>query len=296
MRTLAAYPALLVFFLAAATASCQTAQSSATAVQDRPSPWTVVDIRERQRDEVPFEESSHYLWPSPDRNSVLGPDSLRARVRIDEEHHPHLELEDLRTGDITPLLDASTLPHWSPDGTYIACSHWKSQRRPWDLAVVEVASRKLVVSPDLDASVSLMKWSPDSRALGVAGVFYRERKSILYALAFPAGSVAVLDTVDLVADYNFAWSPDGRWIAFTQPTQLDHLGEDPVAADLWIVEPATRRKWCVLETPDWIETSPLWITNRSIQIDRTHWDGSELGVEQRRVVELTLWEASPTSL
>jgi Tol biopolymer transport system component len=132
-----------------------------------------------------------------------------------------------------------------------------------------------------------MKWSPDSRTLAAAGVVYARPRSMLYTVSVPEGRVTGLDTLDVLAAYEFSWSPDGRWIAFSRPTQLDHLGEDPIAADLWIAEAESGETWLVLETPDWVESNPLWITNRSIQIDRFRLDGDQRGVEQRVVVELS---------
>ncbi len=73
-------------------------------------PWTVASVRERRAGEIPFEEASRYLWPSPDANNVPGPDSLVARVRTDAKLHPYIELEDLRNGKAIRLLDAWR--HW----------------------------------------------------------------------------------------------------------------------------------------------------------------------------------------
>ena len=126
-----------------------------------PNPWTVVSIRELRTGEVPFEEASRYLWPSTDANNVPGPDSLVAHVRTDEKHHAYIELEDLRTGGVLPLLKANAcLPQWSPDGKYIACSVWKSPRQLGQLTVVDVATRTVILDPGVDGITT--KWSPDS--------------------------------------------------------------------------------------------------------------------------------------
>jgi Tol biopolymer transport system component len=138
----------------------------------------------------------------------------------------------------------------------------------------------ILLNPEVRASAADMKWSPDSRTLVADGVIYARPRSMLYTVSVPEGKVTVLDTLAVLAGYEFSWSPDGRWIAFSRPTRLDRLSEDPVAADLWIADARTGATWLVLETPDWIESNPLWITNRTIQVDRVHWDGSEPGVEQ----------------
>ena len=251
-------------------------------------PWSVVSVRERLSGEVPFEESSRYLWPSPDANNVPGPDSLVVRVITNEEHHPYVWLEDLRTGKSSLLLDAwASLPHWSPDGKYITCVVWKSRGRPHELTVVDVATRTLLLDPEVGSSVSDIKWAPDSRTIAADGVIYGRPKSMLYTVTVPEGKVTVLDSLDVLAHYEVSWSPNGRWIAFSRPTVLDHLGEDPVAADLWVADPETGKIWPILETPDWVESNPLWITDNTILIERVHWDGIHLGIEQQMVVELS---------
>jgi len=106
-------------------------------------------------------------------------------------------------------------------------------------------------------------------------------------VTFPEGTVMVLDTVDVLADYEFSWSPDGRWIVFSRPTKLDNLGEVIVAADLWIADARTGSAWSLLETPEWVESNPLWVIHDAIQVDRAHSDGREVGATQRVIVELS---------
>jgi hypothetical protein len=250
-------------------------------------PWVVLAVRERTADEIPFEERTRYLLPPLDANTVTGPDSLRALVQIDEEHHPHLYLEDQRTGATTPLLAGwASLPHWSPDGRYISCVVWKSPRQPHELTVIDVPARQVILDPDVEASGAMMKWSPDSRSLVASGVMYGRPRPLLYTLTVPDGSVRVLDSLTILSEYDFSWSPDARFIAFSRPTALDER-EDPIASDLWIADVATAQKWLVLETAEWIEATPLWITDRAIQVDQAHWDGAHRGVERRRVIELS---------
>jgi Tol biopolymer transport system component len=109
---------------------------------------------------------------------------------------------------------------------------------------------------------------------------------MLYAVSIPDGKVTVLDSLDVLASHDFSWSPDGRWLAFTRPTELDRMGEYPVAADLWIADTETGNTWPLLEGPEWVESDPLWITARSIQVNRRDRDGDELGAEQVVVIEI----------
>lgn len=248
--------------------------------------WSVERVRDRRPGEISFEESSGYTYASRDRNRVPGPDSLVARVRIDD-HRPHLELVDLRTETVMPLVDGyASLPHWSPDGTYISCVVWTSISRPHELVIIDVASRQVVVDPDVPASGTDMKWSPDGRMLAASGNLYGRPRGLVYVARVPDGHVAVLDTLEVISDPQLSWSPNSRWLAFTKPVMPDDTDEDPVAAELWIAEPATGDRWQVTTTDGWIEANPRWITNRSILLDRAHWNGSERGVETTVVLEL----------
>jgi Tol biopolymer transport system component len=218
---------------------------------------------------------------------VAGPDGLRAVVRTDDEHHARVFVEDARAGTTSLLLDAWTcLPRWSPDGRWIACDVWRSIKRHAELTIVDARARTPVIDPDVAASLSDMKWSPDSRTIAADGGAYDHPGTVLYTVAIPGGAVSVLDTCATFSDYDFSWSPNGRWIAFARPTEVDPVGGDPIAADLWVVEPATGTKQQLLFTPDWIEGRPLWITDRTIQIDQVRWSGDDWEGERQRVVEL----------
>ncbi|MDH4037200.1 MAG: hypothetical protein OEX18_14805 [Candidatus Krumholzibacteria bacterium] len=274
--------ACLITFTAAAGCSAQSNPPPTN-------PWTVVAVRERRAGEVPFEERSSYLWPTPDPNNVPGPDSLIARVESDEQLHSFIDIEDLRTGESHRLIDANAfLPHWSPDGRYLGCEVWKSPGQLSELTVVDVATRSVIIDPEIGASAGQMKWSPDSRILAADGVIYGRPRTMLYAVKIPEGLVIPLDTLQVLGDYEFSWSPDGQWIAFSRATRLDRHGDHPIAADLWIADTQSGRKWPLLETTDWVETNPLWITDGSLQIDRSHVDGGSLGPKQRVVIELSI--------
>jgi len=109
---------------------------------------------------------------------------------------------------------------------------------------------------------------------------------MLYTVAVPDGKVTILDSLEVLVDYDFSWSPDGRWLAFTRPTALDEMGEYPVAADLWIADTETGKTWPLIEGPEWVESNPLWITARSIQVNRSAREGDSLRAEQVVVVEI----------
>lgn len=250
-----------------------------------PSPWTVTLVRERRADETPLEESNPYLKESPG-NYAPGPDSLVARVSI-IQRRGHIEILDLRTGKAERLLEATAaLPMWSPDGRYISCVSWKSTRQPHELMIVNVASKKVLIDPHVRASGTKAKWSPDSRKIVASGVINATPRSMLYSVSVPDGRVSVLDSLQVLMDYDFSWSPDGRFLAFNRPTALDEMGEYTIAADLWIADVDSGKSWPLIEAKNWVETNPLWLTDHSILVHRSARTGTELGPEQVVVVEI----------
>jgi hypothetical protein len=248
-------------------------------------PWRVVNVRQSGVEDAPFETRTGYLRSPASGNYMPGPDSLVAQVVI-VANRGYVEIMNVRTGKSRRLLETGAyLPHWSPDGKLISCLVWTRETWAGKLTVVDVATSKIVLENDL-THASNSKWSPDSRTIAVSGLAYKWRGAFLYTVTVPEGRVAVIDSLSELATHDFSWSPDGRWIAFSRPTQLDHY-EETIAADLWIADAATGESWCILEAPEWAESDPLWITNRSLQITRVR--RTEDGEESERVVlELSL--------
>lgn len=248
-------------------------------------PWTVVTIRERRSGEIPFEEATGYLRRSASRNYVPGPDSLVARVVNDSSGSPHIVVQRMSTGQLDTLFAGwASLPQWSPDLQYISCVAWESQEAPYELTIIDVATRAVVVDSEANASGTMSKWSPDSRLVAASGVINESSWVMLYTVSIPDGKVAVLDSVDVLSSHEFSWSPDSRWIVFSRPTALDQ-GENVAAADLWVADARTGKTWPLLETQDWVEVNPLWITDRTIQVDRRR-GGPEPASQLTQVVEL----------
>jgi Tol biopolymer transport system component len=212
-------------------------------------------------------------------------------MRTDENLHAHIEIENLRTGETRRLLDANAfLPRWSPNGKYISCAVWKSPGESGELTVVDVDSGTVIVDPEIRASGRTSKWSPDSRTVAAAGVMYGRPRALLYTVTVPDGATTAIDTLNVLSDYGFSWSPNGRWLAFSRPSALDPIGEDPIASDIWIADAETGQKWPLVVTSGWVESNPLWITNETLQIDRASVEDGNVGVEHRVVVELSRGE------
>jgi Tol biopolymer transport system component len=145
------------------------------------------------------------------------------------------------------------------------------------------------------AGASEKKWSPDGGTLLVSGIKYSVGHAVLYALTIPDLTAHTLDSTTVVASYYYSWSPDACWVAYTRPTAVHPIAGDTIAADVWIASPATGEQWRLLETPEWIDSEPLWITNRSILIERTYWNGMNFGIVEHKVLDLDFAQQSRAS-
>jgi Tol biopolymer transport system component len=236
-------------------------------------PWKVVAVREPKHHEITFEEKTHYLRPGQweERNTVAGPGHLVAYVRTDRHHHPYLQIEDRQSGEDSVFVYPSvSLPCWSPDGSYLSVSLWTPQTRMGKLVVFDVATWKTVIDVDL-ASAASAKWSPDSRRIASDGVSYKTGQIVFFEVSVPGGAVSVLDSTNVMGDAEFSWSPDSRWIVYSKPTKVHHVG-DTIVSDLCVADAATGDVWSLVKGTDHNQSSPLWITDNTIQVDRIWWD------------------------
>jgi hypothetical protein len=229
-------------------------------------------VRPARPDEVPFEEAMPLLRDPEDGNVVPGPGTLRAVVRSDKDHHPFVYIEDTAVGTSRRLLDRPlSMPRWSPDGRMIACVAWESRRRPNVLTVVDMATGE-ATQPEFPGSVAATyTLSPDSRWIALAG--HLETSLVLALVSLPSGSTRVLDSLDVLADYDFGWSPDSRWLAVLRPTRVDHYGET-LSAELLVFDLLGSR--CLLsrasdlyEAPRWLDPSRLSYAPRPTSTDPT---------------------------
>lgn len=270
------HPALAVAVITAALASACIAGAT-------PCRWRVTAIRPPRPGEAPFTERDRLLRDPASANDAPGPGRTRAVVRSDSLHHPHIYLEDASTGDVRELLRGSA-PRWSPDGKRIACTIWKSRTRPWNLLIVDVATGQQT-EPDSMLSPTEYRWSPDGHCLAVSGQLYDRGKAALAWIDLERHRSVVVDTLPVLSDYDFSWSADSRWLAYSRPTRL--LPEEDVCeADLWIASEGGAVKCCVLETPNQVERQPKWIGLRTIQIAAQSWNGARLGEPITEVLEL----------
>jgi Tol biopolymer transport system component len=189
------------------------------------------------------------------------------------------------------VLHSVSLPRWSPDGRWLAVSHW-SRELPYQIALVEVGTGKVIPIPQIEY-LGDCAWSPDSRELAFVAYSYPSGDSP------SAGWLSVPDTsVHVIArDLNYAfecmemaWSADSRRFVALMHREYEH--DDVRATDLWLfgLKPGVCR---LTVTPDVEESSVGWLDDRRVIFRPEHWDDDEAQSGFGTVLELPALAKSP---
>ena len=188
-----------------------------------------------------------------------GPHSERAEGW--QGRRPGYRILDSR-GHLLHSVPNVSLPRWSPDGHWLAVSHW-SRALPYQLALVKVSTGKVTLIPEVKY-LDDCAWSPDSRRLAFVARSYGSGDSVI------AGWLLVANpAVQVVADglnYAFecmgmAWSADSRRFVALMHREYEH--DDVRVTDLWLfgLAPGACR---LTVTPRVEESSVSWLDDRHV--------------------------------
>ena len=148
------------------------------------------------------------------RNATLSPTG----VRVAFEARGEIFTVPSEKGDSRNLTQSAGAhdrsPVWSPDGTQVA---WLSDASgEYQLMIgdpIGVAPARAVSLPST-AFFSGAKWSPDGTQ-----IMLEDNHNNLWAIEVANGSATKIDTdsyPDPIRQFNAAWSPDSKWIAYTK--------------------------------------------------------------------------------
>lgn len=118
----------------------------------------------------------------------------------------------------------------SPDASKIVCvtaiNHLKSNKREDHIALISTSDRDINVI----ATGSSPQWSPDGFKIAYVG--YADGQSAIWIYDLRTNERTFLTPVhessyfiDHLAEYNFQWSPDSRWIAYVSSTPFSRQKE-----------------------------------------------------------------------
>jgi dipeptidyl aminopeptidase/acylaminoacyl peptidase len=163
------------------------------------------------------------------------PDGRRLLYALDldgsENYHP--VICDLALGeqtDLTPDLAYAHQPNfaWSPDGRTIAAL--SNARGGFALYVLPARGGEATLVHDAGHPFWDVRWSPDGRHIAVEAEWHASDRAVLI-VSFPEGGARLLG--DGINARHPAWSPDGRWLAFSSdaPGERLNLGLFDLADD-----------------------------------------------------------------
>jgi Tol biopolymer transport system component/DNA-binding winged helix-turn-helix (wHTH) protein len=118
-------------------------------------------------------------------------------------------------------------PVWSPDGSYIAfCRIQKGQTGIYIVSALGGAERKLRDTHweerefyEVFWYFGRLAWSPDGKALAFSDRLTSKEPTSIFLLSLDTLAVHKLTSPGLPGDYNPAFSPDGRTLAFNRGSQ-----------------------------------------------------------------------------
>lgn len=164
------------------------------------------------------QKQSAWVDASEEVNGVsIAPDGARALVagRGDIWSVPAEE-------GVTRNLTRSSGSHernavWSPNGKHIAYIGDESGEFEIYLRTPGAEGETRQLTNNADTYKYGMAWSPDSRHL-----LWSDKKNRLRMLNVESGAITEISTSSAGELRDFAWSPDGKWIAYAQPERGTH--------------------------------------------------------------------------
>lgn len=205
-----------------------------------------------------------------------------------------------------PFATQSYLADWSPDGRLVL--FWRGMQMSASLgmdggpllAVPLTGAAPTELTSQMLMHPDFLSWAPDSQRLALVAGGGRSTWDHKAIAVITIGGATQTRTDSSQSALFPAWSPDGRWIAYTAAPGVDTDGGDPAAdasrkRHLWRMEPDGQNKQALTNDARFHDEYPQWSGDGSsllfARLDDAHaqlWLMEADGSDQRVVVnELT---------
>jgi tricorn protease len=179
-------------------------------------------------------------------------------------------------------------PKWSPNGKYYAyISDNSGEDQIYICAINEQGKRSRRLTDCIKSRLSRLSWSPDSRKIG-----YSDHRSTYYFIDIETKVSRKVffnkfNGTDIFV--SAAWSPDSRWLAFSNSNQ-SRFG----SIYLYSLENGkTHQVTSDFTHDDYPQFDPegrylFWITGHEINVENSYWDRNHYMVNPSKIIIATL--------
>ncbi|MFN8529850.1 MAG: DPP IV N-terminal domain-containing protein [Anaerolineae bacterium] len=156
--------------------------------------------------------------PADERDPVWSPDGRRIAYAGHQEGNWELYVRDLTSNSATRLtfdLSFQGAPQWSPDGEFLVYESYQGNNLDIYVMQADGQGTAIRLPSNSDAADFSPSWTPAQGGRTIAFVSWRDGNQDIYLFSLDDQSVVnITNTPDRQEDFP-AWSPDGRYIAYS---------------------------------------------------------------------------------
>jgi hypothetical protein len=203
----------------------------------------------------------------PLRSTVMSPDSLFGfHFAADRGHSPGLILFSAPLLDTVAVVTPVSCPKFSPTSEHLAML----RRDPSDdsnrvLSMIAYPFRDEVQPLLKGTSTVHYRWSPQGALIAASAHPRTETQVSVWIVSVDDASRTLVTSNDDLLDYDFTWSPSGRWLAVVGPSDSAKTPESDVAkATLHLFDVTTGTRYTPASSFVCLVEPPIWTSENSV--------------------------------